>query len=179
MSQHVMIDLETWGTGHDAVILSVGAAKYDPNNPTREDIEPFYVAVDPASCQRLGLKIEAGTVEWWMEPARDAARAKLLTDEKVDLASALDGFISWYGTKSLPTWSCGATFDIPIMRNAFNAVGMPCPWKFYDERCYRTLKSLAPAILPVLNGLDHDALDDTIKQVMHTKSIVTYLGLTL
>src|SRR4051812_35955260 len=85
---HVMLDLETWGTGNDAVIVSVGACKFD-----REEIlDRFHVGVDPTSCQALGLKIDAGTVLWWMSADQRAALDAWLQLERVDLASALVGF---------------------------------------------------------------------------------------
>lgn len=175
MSIHCMCDLETLGTSHEAVILSIGAAKFDPR--ATEIIDSFHVHIDPRSAQAYGLKIEADAVMWWVDPARADARSALLSHEQIDLRSALDGFVHWYGSESLKTWSNGANFDIPIMRNAMRVVGEPCPWKFWDERCFRTLKSLkhevptAPAV--------HDALADAIAQAKFVQKIVQNLELDL
>jgi hypothetical protein len=62
---HVMLDLETWGTGNDAVVVSIGACKFDKN----DILDAFHVGVDPKSCMELGLKVDAGTILWWMDPS--------------------------------------------------------------------------------------------------------------
>lgn len=175
MSIHAMIDLETLGTGHDASILSIGAVLFNPYG-LGETMDRFHVAIDPKSCQAFGLKIDAETVMWWLDPARGAARAKLFEYERVDLASALDGFISWFGHDSRKVWSNGANFDIPIMKHAFAAIGRECPWKFWDERCYRSLKSLS-SIGP--STAAHDALADAIAQARVVQTIARDLKLDL
>jgi inhibitor of KinA sporulation pathway (predicted exonuclease) len=45
---------------------------------------------------------------------------------------------------------------------------MQAPWKFYNDRCYRTLKAMYPHIkMPKRTGTHHNALDDAISQVNH------------
>jgi hypothetical protein len=88
---HVMLDLETWGTGNKAVIVSIGACKFDRDNI----LDAFHVGVDPTSCQTLGLEIDAGTVLWWMDPQQREALDAWLQLERIDLASALVGFDLW------------------------------------------------------------------------------------
>lgn len=176
---HVMIDLETLGTSHDAVILSIGAVKFDPNTIDLIAEDSFYCGVDPVSCQELGLKIEARTVLWWLDPERAESRKALLDDSLVDLPSVLDGFASWYGVDSLPTWSNGANFDIPIMQHAFKAIGREAPWRFYDEWCYRTLKGLKQSMPMEQRGIGHHALDDATAQAFHVKMLVNALGIVL
>lgn len=171
-----MIDLETLGVSHEAVILSIGAAKFDPADPLSRIIDSFHVHIDPRSAQAYGLKIEADAVMWWVDPARADARLALLAHEQIDLRSALDGFVHWYGLESLKTWSNGANFDIPIMQNALRVVGEPCPWKFWDERCFRTLKSL---VSKSGEPAAHDALADAIAQAKLVQKIVQNLELDL
>lgn len=178
MTPHVMIDLETLGTKHDAVILSIGAAKFDPNTLTRVD-DTFYVTIDPATCTAFGLKIEASTVLWWMDKDRRVALDELLESPRVDLPSALDGFTQWFGTQSLPVWGNGATFDNVILRNAFEKIGQPCPWEFWHDRCYRTVKALAGGVEIKRVGTHHNALEDAITQAHHLQDIVEFTGIKI
>jgi DNA polymerase III epsilon subunit-like protein len=175
---HVMLDLETMGVGHDAAIISIGAVKFDPKD-THIVAERFYVPVDLHSCMKLGLKVSGSTIMWWMHKDRDKARIELLAAEPVDLPSALEGFTTWYGPDSMPVWSNGANFDIPIMRNALRVCGMTCPWSYLDDRCFRTLKNLIRVPRKKKEGVAHHALDDAIAQAHIVQEISARLKLEL
>lgn len=177
MTTHVMVDIETLGKNNDAVILSIGACKFDPMGDSI--IDSFYVAIDPATCVANGLKMSVSTVMWWMDDQRDEARSRMMGEERLDLATALYGFSSWFGAESLPLWGNGATFDNVILRNAYAALGEEAPWMFWDDRCYRTFKNLAPGIKITRIGTYHNALDDAISQAKHMQTIVAHLGLVL
>jgi exodeoxyribonuclease VIII len=172
---HVMLDLETFGNGSDALIVSIGACKFDPCGSGVTD--SFHVAIDPVSAQAIGLKIDAGTVMWWLHADRAPAREALLANEMVDIGSALSGFAEWFGGTSMPVWGNGATFDNVILRHAFQRYGLPCPWHFGHDRCYRTMKNLAPHVLIERTGTHHDALDDAVSQALHLQVIGKYLEL--
>lgn len=172
--EHVMLDLETLGKRHNAALLSIGATKFDPF--TGEIIDTFYVAVDPESCQALGLTVDASTVMWWMDPERNAAREAMMREERLDLPSALYGFVDWFGGDK-PVWGNGSTFDNVIMQSAFAACLIETPWKFWNDKCYRTLKGQAKHIKLQRVGTYHNALDDAISQTKHMCEIVSHLGL--
>lgn len=166
---HIMVDLETLGTSNDALILSLGACRFHPDST--EIVDSFYVKIDPASAQAYGLKIDVATVMWWMEQDAMARDALTDTDGQVDLVTALEGFAMWVGPDSLPLWGNGATFDNVLLRSAYKAIGMDCPWAFWDDRCYRTVKNLAPEIKLERAGVHHNALDDAISQAKHLQAI--------
>lgn len=172
---NVMIDLETLGVGNSPVLLSLGAVKFDAVNI----LDRFHVAIDPASCQRHGLKIDASTVMWWLHPDRAAAREALAAVGMADLHSALIGFAEWFGPEPLPVWGNGATADNVWLRNAYDAAGMACPWQFWFDRCYRTMKNMAPHIPMVRAGTHHDALDDANDQAIHLQAVARELGIQL
>lgn len=180
---HCMIDLETMGVGPDSLILSVGAVMFDPNDPAHEVLDRFHVAIEFASHYRLGGRVDPETWEWWMSPERDAARKRLHTMEKINIVSALDGFHEWYMPRghdgAIPVWGNGAAFDNTILRSAYRHISTPCPWNFTHDRCYRTIKNLAPDV-PLPPNLDHhDALADAMVQAFHLKDIVKHLELKL
>lgn len=174
-NQHVMIDLETWGTGPDAAIISIGACIFVPT--TSEIVDRLHVLISAESNQDFGRKIEAATVMWWMSPDRDVPRKRWVEADKVDLWSALEGFAQW--CPDVPVWGNGATFDNAILSSAYKTVGLDQPWKFWNDRCYRTLKNLAPEVRLVREGEHHDALDDAVSQARHMQTIVAKLGLTV
>jgi hypothetical protein len=163
------------------VLLSLGAVKF-----TQEEVlDRFYVAIDPVSCERIGLRMDASTVLWWMSKDRALAREALLENGSpmISISDALQGFADWFGPESVPLWGNGATFDNVILRNAYTVAGMEPPWKFWHDRCHRTLKSLAPEIKPernpFSNGIEHHALGDALWQVEQLQGVAKHLGLVL
>jgi hypothetical protein len=178
--KNVMIDIETLGNGNFAAILSIGACRFDPRGDTIES--SFYALVDPESCQKAGLRIDAATVMWWMDPRRDAARTQLMQSgvERLALQDALSGFAEWYGQEGLPTWGNGSDFDNVIVSNAFKLVGLDCPWKFWDNRCFRTVKNIFQGTsAPPFEGEKHNALADAIHQAQYLQTIAKAHGLPL
>lgn len=173
--QHVMLDIETWGTKRDAVTISIGACVFDPH--TTEISDSFYVAIDPESCHAAGCSMDVSTLIWWMDPARTVPRERWLAQNKVDLYTALDGFHQWCPDGCV--WGNGSDFDNAIVSTLYGKMGLEQPWKFWNNRCYRTLKSLAPAIKLLRDGDHHDALDDAVSQAKHMQAVVAHLGLTL
>jgi exodeoxyribonuclease VIII len=188
MSEHVMLHIETLGKGNYACVTSLSAVKFDPNDRTEwggeplkpsKEMDKFYVDIDLESAQKIGLRIDASTVLRWMAPEREAARQALILGERVDIRSALDGFSQWYGPHPLPTWGNGAAFDNVIVRNAFELLDMDCPWKFWDDRCYRTMKACFSASRPPNIGSLQTALDNTVWQAQYLQNIVARLGVKL
>ncbi len=178
---HVMVDIETFGTNNDALILSIGAVKFDPNTPANENPirDKFYVAIDPASAHKFGGVMDPATVLWWMDAERNEARTSLLGSDRVDIVSALEGLAMWFGDKSLPLWGNGSTFDNVILRRAYERLGLETPWKFWHDRCYRTVKSLAPTLKLERSGVFHNAVDDAITQALHLHKVACALSITL
>ena len=77
-------------------------------------------------------------------------------------------------------WGNGATFDNVIIRSAFKAVGLPVPWSFRNDKCYRTVANLLPKERqPALerSGTAHNALDDAITQAVHLQKVYKEIGL--
>ncbi|NQW82286.1 MAG: 3'-5' exoribonuclease, partial [Polaromonas sp.] len=60
-----MVDLETLGTVADAVILSIGAVKFDLDSDAIDD-DGFYASISIESNQETGRRIQEDTLIWWM-----------------------------------------------------------------------------------------------------------------
>jgi exodeoxyribonuclease VIII len=170
---NVMVDLETLGNGNNSVIISIGAVKFDVLTGVSEDT--FYVVVDPSSCVATGLEMDASTVVWWMSQTEDA-RAVFNDQTRVTLEEALQRFSAWY-PEGAALWGNGASFDNTILANAYRKVGVEQPWKFWDDRCYRTLKNMSPPLFHQRMGTHHNALDDAIFQAEHAVKILDALGI--
>jgi hypothetical protein len=171
MATQVMVDLETLGSGSNAVILSIGAVEFNPD--TQALGREFYIVVEPQSCVDAGLAVDVGTVMWWMKQS-DQARAAF--DRKGwRLEDALDQFAEWFPAKAT-LWGNGATFDNVILANAYKATGKEQPWAFWNDRCYRTLKNLLPGITLDRKGTYHNALDDAKTQALHANKLLAALA---
>ena len=166
MAIQVMLDLETMSQRSNASIASIGAVKFD----TTGILDEFYTTVNIKTCKDVGLRIDKETVQWWMEQSKEAR--DMLKIGNVSIQEALDLFSDWFGRKSLQVWGNGATFDNVIMESAYIATEKTVPWKWWDNRCYRTVKSLIVVPEDERQGVYHNALDDAKHQARHLIKIL-------
>lgn len=174
----IMIDLEAWSTRTNALIVSIGACRFDLHGTGSTD--RFEVAIHPESGRGLNRHMDPGTILWWMAPEREEPRTRWLRQPKVDLPDALYGLTDWVRSVTGPSMACrvwgnGAAFDNVLLRDSFEACGIEPFWAFRDDRCYRTMKALAPEVQMVRQGLHHDALADAVDQALHLQAIMRSL----
>lgn len=161
---NTMLDLETWSTQTNAAIRSIGACVFDENGIR----EKFYRNIDDNSYS--GLHIDPNTVAWWSAQAREAQEALRIDCWSLD--HVLSELAAWLPISSLSLiWGNGTDFDNTILANAYNHLDLPIPWKFYNNRCYRTIKNLFPIAPLVRAGTHHNALDDAVSQAEHLIAI--------
>lgn len=174
-----MVDLETMGTGKDAAIVSIGAVRFDPWTGSLGDT--FYRVVNLKSAQRAGGKIDGETVMWWLTKS-DSARNALTGDDSVLIESALRDFSNWLRERPVESlWGNGSDFDNVILEGAYHRLGWAPPWKYYINRCYRSLCSLKPQlkreIFREASETHHNALSDAIVQAKHLCALWKELNL--
>ena len=162
----IMLDLETMGNGTNAAIIAIGAARFGNGEITDE----FYTLVDLSSAVAAGLEMDASTVMWWMKQSDDAR--KQFERDGIALKDALKQFAEWIG-KDAEVWGNGAAFDNAILSNAYRKCGIERPWKFWNDRCYRTVKSMHPDVKLVRQGIYHRAVDDAKSQADHLMRIIS------
>jgi exodeoxyribonuclease VIII len=126
------------------------------------------------------------TVAWWdqqLPEARDRLYAN--QQEKPILAVALNDLNEWLtstarrdnrGNLDVCVWGNGADFDNAILQAAYAELNVPLGWPFWNNRCYRTLKNLAPQVKMERIGVYHNALDDALSQAMHANLILRTIG---
>ena len=165
----VMIDLETMSTFPEAAIASIGAVKFDIASG---EIDPntFYQTISLADGKRLGRHFSKDTIAWWK--TQDPAVLAELKRDNVSLEEGLKKFVAWFGNYSRPVWGCGASFDNVIMESSFRKVGIDVPWKYYHNRCYRTLKEIIRVPESKRENVHHHALDDAMHQTKHLLKIL-------
>jgi DNA polymerase III epsilon subunit-like protein len=167
-----MIDMETLGTHADAVILSIGAVKFDLDSDNMDDAA-FYASISIDSNLDAKRRISESTLLWWLDQAKETQ--EVFREPKQSLKSVLTDFAMWFDDGPRPgkfVWSNGADFDIAMLAHAYSNFGMDTPWNFYDARCVRTLKNL-PGMKTVKapNALKHNALQDAIAQTKLVQTI--------
>ncbi len=167
--EHVMIDLETLGRRAGCSILSIGAVAFDPK--TGRLGPELYVVVNRLSCFNLSLHEDPETVKWW--EGQNAEAKKILAEvdgggEQLPAALAkLTEYLAQFGHKKVKVWGNGSDFDNAILTACYAAIGQNIPWDFWNNRCYRTMKSLKPAVKLKRQGTYHNALDDAKSQAQH------------
>lgn len=135
-----MIDLETLGTSADAVWLSIAAIQFDPY--TGRMGQRFSANVDLASAQKAGRKISPSTLKWWLEQRPEILKKMLVFGDDID--AVLKQLSAWIKeTGVIYPWGNSASFDLGILSNSYAKFELLNPWAFYNERCYRTVVSLA------------------------------------
>lgn len=158
----IMVDLETLDNTSTAVILSIGAVRMDFDKFALG--AEFYQIVDPVG--QGPLTIGADTVRWWLQQSPEAQSIFRAPAEKVNsLKATLASFSSWiirtgFIQQEPVLWGNGATFDNMILRSAYAAMGQVYPVRYWNDRCYRTMKSLFPLERELRVGTKHNALDD-------------------
>lgn len=182
MDKHVMIDLETLGTSAGCKILSIGACVFGKTGVH----EWFYTEIQRT--MQYHLREDQDTVLWWERQAPEVRNRLLLPNPgKPSLSAALRTFDDWLnslgclndkaGKLDVKVWGNGADFDQPILQTAFEVTGRQLPWSFWNNRCYRTLKSFAPDEKLVRVGNHHNALDDAMSQANHAIGILNKMFL--
>ncbi|EPE9130946.1 3'-5' exoribonuclease domain-containing protein [Escherichia coli] len=171
---HLMIGLETMGKNPDAPIISIGAIFFDPQTG---DMGPeFSKTID---LETAGGVIDRDTIKWWLKQSREAQSA-IMTDE-IPLDDALLQLREFIDENSgeffVQVWGNGANFDNTILRRSYERQGIPCPWRYYNDRDVRTIVELGKAIdfdartaIP-FEGERHNALDDARYQAKYVSAI--------
>lgn len=183
MNNHIMLDLETLGTGRNSVILSIGAVRFDPFIPrTAQAFDgTFYAEFGSDSLvlqQRLGLEINAATVEWWMRQSVLAKRVfkNGVVDDPADALLRFTEFVNY--TPRTKIWGNGSDFDNLLLGDMYDALSIKRPWSYSNNRCYRTMKNLPGGPSPSADGgVAHHALDDALRQAKHLVDIYQWLGM--
>ena len=179
---NVMLDLETLGTKPGSVILSIGAVEFNKDGLYRE----FYEEIKVSSSEGYGLAKDKSTLEWWekQSPAARVTFDRCHTMEPRSLPDVLLSFTIWLagcegGVDKLKLWGNGSDFDNVLLDAAYRAANLAYPVKYWNHRCFRSLKGLpmvpGKALEPKRAGTHHNALDDAKHQALWAVAILQKL----
>ncbi len=164
------IDLETLGNRPYSVIIAIGICKFD--RTSGEVSSGQSLLIDPDNAVDYGLNMDPSTVLWWMNQS-DAARQVFQPGKGMMLPDALQiitNYLAAFGfDKQSCIWGNGSGFDVNLLENAYEKVGLKCPWNFWQARDMRTVVDLAgvnPKQDYVREGTHHNAIDDAQFQAM-------------
>jgi len=175
----IVIDLETLDTAVTALPLSIGCCAFDVGKPFKP--ETFYVGIDLYSTLHGGaFTVSVDTLRWWYNQPNDARSDAMNGSSPLTLA--LKDLCAW--VKNLDgdqhhLWGNGAGFDNPIIHRMYAATDVEDPFVYWNDRCYRTMKSLFKYIpKPRFAGTKHNALDDAVFEAEHLHSILRHIKKT-
>lgn len=177
---HLMVDLETMGSGPDAPIVSIGAVYFDPS--TGNTGAEFYQVVSLESSMSFGMKPDASTIQWWLKQSSEA-RSAILVDEAMGLRETLELLADFIaenaanGSHTVQLWGNGCSFDNVIIRRAYALTETPFSVPFWNDRDVRTMVELGKSVginprfdIP-FEGDMHNALSDARHQVKYVSAI--------
>lgn len=162
--RHLMIDIETLGVEHDAIMIQLAGVFFDPETGVMG--EEFCQNIDAKSCQALGFTTTESTINWWKK--QDPVIIEQLKQNKKSIQETMEDFSKFIGDRyDLIIWS-HATFDFVIVQNYLKKLKVG-HFIFKNARDIRTLVDLADLNL---NDYDwskktHNALDDCKFQVSY------------
>lgn len=154
----LMVDIETLGTSPTALITQIGACYFDRLTGQIGDKLCHNVSIQDGL--DLGFSVDGSTIEFWLrQPGRTFLEGPLYS-----VGDALANFSSF--AKGCTSAWAHATFDFPILANAYNVLRMKLPFSYRLTRDIRTLVDLSGVKVPKAASEEtHNALDDCIYQV--------------
>lgn len=181
MSEHVMIDVETMGTGYRAVVVSIGAVKFD-RRKIYED-EGLYLNLTWQDQLDKGGTVTEDTIRFWMRQP-SASREALFNKKGEPTVTVLKKFLSWFNqnvkdTKHCKFWAMPPSFDLAIVGDLFRQFRHEePPWPFWAVCCVRTAKMMSgvDTIKRPADMTKHHAFHDAVYQAKIVRKFLNACG---
>ena len=148
---NIVLDLETLGTDENAAIIQIGMCipnfdrKYVPLG-LRCELEVTIAYEDCLAATAFSRS--DSTMQWWETQDKDTR--KIVFSGQESYVTALDQVEKFLkdvqsGGAEVALWGNGSDFDNRLLAYTVSALGYKPAWKYYNNRCLRTLKALFPA----------------------------------
>ena len=168
-----MIDLETLDTTPSAVILTVGAVKFNRDSI----VDELYIRLDVDEQINRNRTVDDRTVEWWStqpQAIQDEALGEHNRTSVQDTITELNKFI--VGCDAI--WGQGYGFDMTLLQDLYLQWGHNIPWNFWNLRDSRTIFKIMPQdpvkVIPKVAA--HNALADAHHQALCLQWCYKQLG---
>jgi hypothetical protein len=171
MTTHLMVDLETMAVTPRAVVLTLGAVKFNPYGNGYGDTLYFRINIDDQDA--LNREVDPNTLDWWARQDPAIMEEAFSPDNRISLTDAVDQFHKFaWGCDAF--WAHGSIFDIAIIEDIYRQLNRTPPWNFWQIRDTRTLFDLGwDPDMP--QASKHDALQDAIRQSVGVQNIYSKL----
>lgn len=161
----VMIDIETFGTNNNALVVQVALAYFDRN--TGQVGDSTIINIDVEDSLKYGFKMDEETLDWWSEQPKEIFESLQVNPFScVEAAENIYKFLSYDAL----IW-CHATFDAPLLANFYKTVkDDKMPYKYRNVRDIRTVVDLAGLDLDKYDWdkeKTHNALSDVLFQIKY------------
>ncbi len=169
----VMIDIETLGIKPDAVVLSVGAVKFNQKGLGEQCYIELNLDEEMQHNSDGRASISAETLVWWIEHKQRFEVSMLTDEDEQPNRQKLRVFLDFIKDCEF-FWAKGTNFDFPILENCLFRYALEPTWKYYKLRDFRTLQALHKddSFVPPNT---HNALNDAINQAREAVSIFSRL----
>lgn len=166
----LMLDTETAGLPPTGALLSIGAVFFDIQSQTMGPT--FLRTIHLATSVRDGGTIDPSTFLWWLGQSQEARDGVRFGGQ--DIRKVLQEFSDWIAEtcrhEDVRPWGNSNAFDLTIVGGAYKRAGLKTPWYWTNERDFRTVRNIYPAV--EYNPDDkgdgaHNALVDAQFQVEH------------
>lgn len=172
----VMLDLETLSTRPNAVILTIGAVKFDPFSGEVNTDKGLYYRISVDEQIAIDRHVMESTVEWWGKQAEEVREEALGEGDRVSLEEFTAGLNRFLvGVENI--WAQGPVFDIAILENLYAQLSKPTPWQFWQIRDSRTLFQVHGDPRDKERAGAHNALIDCYYQAEGVQAIYKQLGI--
>lgn len=168
--RHITFDLETLAATADALIIQLAAVEFDE---TGKSIAEFDKLVDFTHLDDKFTTTE-DTINWWAQQSKEAKEKVFSPDNRCQLSSILEDFNKFLGNRECKLWS-HATFDVPILMNAYRVMSIKP--RFHYTACLdiRTLNFLSGDVVVKREdfGAAHDAIADCKYQAAYISKMLS------
>lgn len=174
MINHATVDIETLDTGRGAVVLSVGACKFDPYSFAEpENGKHWRLNIDEQLA--AGRTVSESTLAWWSKQEQSVKDEAFSDEDRMSVKDFAKEFNFWL--KPAPKiWAQGPLFDIIILEDLYNTFGCTYAWKYWQVMDSRTLFSLMPKDpRKEIQVEAHNAMADAIVQSICVQRTFSFL----
>lgn len=166
----VMFDIETLDTERTAVVVSIGACRFNPIDKLDPAEDRMALLLDMDAQSAVGRTISIGTLSWWMLQTDEARRWNFSKHNRYDVDLALRAF-SAFCRGADQFWCRGTNFDPILLEDLCRQFGAEVPWRFNQLRDVRTLDELDPGHLSYPDVVAHKPLDDCMAQIAQVQAV--------